>query len=278
MNNTPQKTQSVITILGVQGRAEWESSRECLSLDFYVRTVERIHLESILLPHDCEELGARNPITKQHIAGFLHTLDRYYIELEGEEGSYFPSSLSRGYINIFPADCLPWFDDEQQELKAFLKQAYFPDLLKGEFKAPLVLEKRVEALKPQIKAWIATEELQSYLRGKALDMGNFWASKVGSRGESGDDRADMLHLLLRSTQPQTSFTALDAEAFMGLTIAKDAMAWFNSGRVPFYDTDYGVGHTLGNALREGGLGELAKALPWKTWKHFDFSDAPVFSL
>jgi len=275
MNNTPQKTQSVITVLGVQGRAEWEASRECLSLDFYVRTAERVHLESILLPHDCESLGGRKPITKQHIEGFLHTLDRYKEELEGEVGSYFPSSLSRGYINVFPADCLPWFNDEDQELKAFLKQAYFPDLLKGGFKAPLALEKRVGELTPQIKAWIATEELQSYLRDKALDMGIFWARKVGSFGESGDDRADMLHLLLRSPYPKAPLTASVAVA---LAIAKDAMSWFNSGRVPFYDTDYGVGHTLGNALREGGLGELAKALPWKTWKHFDFADAPVFSL
>jgi len=275
LNNTPQKTQSVLTILGVQGRAQWEANHECLALDFYVRTAEGIQLKSILLPHDCDDLGGRKPITDQHIAGFFHTLDRYYIELEGEEGSYYPSSLSRGYINIFPADCLPWFKDEDQEFKAFLKQASFSDLLRGGFKTPLVLEKRVEALKPKIKAWIATPLLQSYLRGKALDMGNFWGSKVGSFGSSGDDSADMLHLLLRSNQSPPPLAATD---MLKLAIAKDAMAWFNSGRVPFYDTDYGVGHTLRNALRESGLEELAGSLPWKTWKHFDFADAPTFSI
>jgi len=274
LNNTPQKTQSVITVLGVQGRAQWEANHECLALDFYVRTAEGVHLESVLLPHDCEDLGGRKPITDQHISGFFHNLDLHKEDLEGVVGLYNLSS-SRGYINIFPKNCLPWFKDENQEFKAFLNQASFSDLLRGGFRTPVALEKRVEALKPQIKAWIATPLLQSYLRGKALDMGIFWASKVGSCGSSGDGNADMIHLLLRSNQ---SLPPLAATDMLKLAIAKDAMAWFNSGRVPRYDTDYGVGHTLRNALRESGLEELAGSLPWKTWKHFDFSDAPTFSI
>jgi len=257
LNNTPQKTQSVITVLGVQGRAQWEANHECLSLDFYVRTAEGVHLESVLLPHDCEDLGVRKPITDQHISGFFHNLDLHKEDLEGVVGLY-NLSFSRGYIRIFPENCLPWFDNENQELNAFFSQTPFQDLLNEKFKTPIALKPVVEKLKPKIKDWIATPLLQSYLRGKALEMGIFWASKVGSCGSSGDGNADMIHLKL--------------------AIAKDAMAWFNSGRVPRYDTDYGVGHTLRNALRESGLEELAGSLPWKTWKHFDFSDAPTFSI
>jgi len=270
LNNTPRKTQP-ITILSVQGRAEWEGRGEYLNLNFWVRTAEGIILQSFSLPHDCENIGYKDLVTEDHIAGFIHRLNGYYPldlsrgyikifpencipwvedQMEGES-IYYPSDLSRGYIRIFPKNCLPYFDDENQELNAFFSQTSFRDLLDQKFKTPIALKPIVETLKPRIKEWLATPLLQIYLRGKAFDMGNFWASKVDC-GEPDD---------------------------LVWAIANDAMDHFNRGRVPFYETnDYGIGHALKSVQYENNLGKLISALPLQTWKHFDFADAPTFSI
>lgn len=273
-----EKIESVITVLGVQGRAEWNANRECLGLSFYHRVADgSVKLGSFLLPHGYKEIQwNKDRVTAQHVSGFMATLASYSGELEGAERTYYlQGDGARGYIHPLPPDCLPWFKDQDQEFEAFLNQASFHDLLRGRFAAPKDLEPRVKALKPKIEAWLKTPELQDYLESKALELGGFWANKVRGTGTCGDGLAGILHLSLLSNQPQPTLSDSDA---LAIAITKDAISRFDKGMVPFYSTDYGIGHELAEILERNGLNHLSGSFPWKTWRHLGFSDAPKFSI
>lgn len=259
---------------GIEGRAEWNWNRECVELRFYFREGDGITSADMLLPHGQSDLHSNDEISDAHTSGAIEAFEKLKDRLV-EENYYLPRP-ERGYIKRLPNECLPWFSSAQDEFAAFVSQMSFRSLLElYPSGLPECFRPAFESLKPRISLWLSSAEVQGYLEKAAIDMGMWWAQKVGTLGSNGDENADLIHAALRSTQPLPSMN--DAKRF-GLAIAKDAMKNFARNRVPFYDTDYGAGRELCQVLEDNNLLSLSGSLPWKTWKHFDFPNPPKFTM
>lgn len=263
-------------INGVQGRAEWLDSEECLRLDFYFRTDEGIVFMHMLLPHGQELLDWDDDISPAHIEGAIATYERNKTALTEDTAYYLPNA--RGYIKKLPPRTLPWFTDPKEELKAFVGRAPFASLVKLSISLPKSLRPMFdEQVKPQITAWLATPEVQSYLEEVAMEMGIWWAATVGTLGTNSEGIADLLRVMLDTGQP-TPGASDAARLAVAIVIAKNAMENFANNLVPFYNTDSGVRWELRKALEENGLQAMASAFPRKIGKRFEFPNPPQFTV
>lgn len=257
---------SVDKILGLSGIAQWEPNGDCMDLKFWYIGDNGLSVFEALCPHGCKDVKWKENFSDNHVAGAIEWLESN-CHLVDERGYYNPEY--RGYISCIPPKTSDWIHTSDAVRYQFYKSCNFDSALRGYVNLPKICS----SLKPQIEStlteFIESEQVQSYLSAKAQEMAHWWASKVGSLGSSGDFFADAFHSMIDRPDVNNS----DTEKF-AVAMYKDIMTEFSDRFVPFYDADYGAGHKLAKVLNSNGLSHLKKAMPWKTYRHFDFSDAP----
>ena len=191
--------------------------------------------------------------------------------------SYAPEER-RGYVTAYPEWELvePWPETEEELIAIFVETLTFKDIFTNFLRPPYFLEGFLPKIIQASDNFLASDEVCLYLCRKAEEMADFWVSQIGCLGTNGDANLDMLHAIANSFSNNNA-TDEDAQLFKDSMIAY-TREQFAGRRVPFYDTDYSIGYDLRKVLEKGNLEyKYSKKFPWKTWKHFDFSDAPMAS-
>jgi hypothetical protein len=263
----------------INGFAEWSGNDECLSLKYWYIQNGRLKQFKALCPHKLSPLQWNESIPDQHISSAIAWLKAEAIP-KAEKVNYGDSETLRyspeyrGYLSYYPIDQVDeWTNDLDELAKIILRSTTFCELIQQDFSMPSLLRdtQQAQKIKQTASDFIKSPEVQEYLKKTAEVVADFWVSQLGSIGSSGNAVADLLHAVAR--EDEDVVTEQDT-AKLKESLISHSLKSFSNKNVPFYDTDYGVKGELEDVLKENDLMHLAKHLPWKTWKDFDFSDAP----
>lgn len=185
---------------------------------------------------------------------------------------------TRGYVRDYPDYNLVdyWPDTEEGLLVIYINSLSFDDILSCFLKIPPFLENLREKITRASDAFLSSDRVKCYLYKKAEEMADFWASKIQTLGTNGDPMSDILHTIVDSLD-KTEITYSEIEKFKNSMI-DHTLEQFGKRQIPFYNTDYGIGPELMEILKKSSLEGLSSKFPWKTWKHFDFNDALLFTV
>jgi hypothetical protein len=244
-------------IAGISGYPKWGSNDDCLELSFWYLQDGYLKRYKALCPHGLQELNRCTIPTYAHIDGAVQWLESVAIP-SATPASWDNSILwfnpsYRGHLAYYPANTgniQPWPDDPNELVEPILRSSTMEEIIGLRPRLPGLIHGQsplAEAIRQQMRDYLSSEVVQGYLRAKAEDMAQFWARQF----------------LLET----------DAERFR-VAMVEDILQGFSNGWVRFYDTDYAPQDALKELLEKNNLEGLAKSLPWKTWQHFDFSDAP----
>lgn len=199
---------------------------------------------------------------------------------KNSEGSYsYFSEEEGGYVSNYPGHktVAAWPDTEQKLLTIYIENVTFNNICTGSLRVPPFLEKFYPQILQASNKFLASEEVHIYLCKKAEEMADFWASQIGLLGTNGCTESDLLHTIANSFT-DNNVTQKDIQVFKK-SMMDYTMEQFYNKQIPYYETDYSVGYDLQKVLEKGNLQhKCSKSFPWKTWKHFDFTDAPIFRL
>jgi hypothetical protein len=266
-----------MTIKLIDGFAEWKGNKECLKLKHWYIQDGRLKYFEALCPHGLSDLDWCDAVPSQHITSAVTWIkEEAIIGAEkttcGDTISYYPEY--RGYLDKYPVRGVEkWITDLNKLALIVLNSTSFHSLVKKDFSLPRCLLKTWQAQQiEQIASDFAKSvAVQTYFKKKAEEMADFWVNNLGSIGQTGDVMADILQAL--ALKNEEAPLAQDRVKFKEALISH-CLESFNEGIVPFYDTDYKVKGHLRKVLEKNDLMHLEKHFPVKTWKHFNFSDAP----
>ena len=262
-------------ILGYHGLIdECRANKECISFGFWLLTKEnKLQRIDTLLKHNKKNLKYSDIVTENYVDSAIQYLED---NLDNFRDGF--DKKNRGFFSIEdlkPIDEYVIWNDHIEDMQMIVDNIPFYHLLTKlnySCNIPDYYKKIIkEKYSTDVSEWLKSEEIQLYLKNKAVEMVKFWESKIGGIGNL-DGQSDIGALLLVLTNSKVPHNLNDVETFL-TRLYVDIMANFNIGRVPFYDVDYGPGWEL-CGISEG----LNIRFPYKTWKHFDFGDAPKFKL
>lgn len=262
--NVSRVVSQQLELLGFSGLAEWDDNRECLNLEFWVQTRKGLLQCHCLAQHGQAELDYNARPTQAHIDGAIAYLQD--LATRCDQNGF--DSNTRGYIHLPTEPALPWQHDDSAVFASRLRSLSFLNAVENRINLPSAFKHLKPKVEKYVRLKLGETQFKNYLDSKASDMAGYWASNVGSLGSSGNIIADTLH-----SQVAGHHLPSDADKLYA-AMKEDILAGFAEGRVRFYDTDYGCGRALSTLLKNANLSHLEKAMPWKTWRHFDFSDAP----
>lgn len=266
----------------IDGYFDYKGQDECISVDIWYLQGGLLKKASALCPHGLDEVPYNKLVSDRHTKAVLGWIESVAIP-QSKPNSWDETRIGfmsdyRGYLSDYPADestVHSWPNDLRSLIEPVLRSSSMTDILSGRLSLPSCIHDKAplaKEIRECMKRYRESEPVQTYLRGKAVAMADFWAGKVGDLGSSGDGMADALHAWVRASEAMPA-PHTDCQRFRN-ALVEDIMTNFSKGRVPFYDTDYGVGHALMDVLVKSGTKHLAGSFPWKTWLHFDFADAP----
>lgn len=272
-------TIAIHKISGIEFMCKFTGNQECVSIEIVGISSRKLSLREQLIPHGLPEVSRDSSISERHQKSALNQLQAWIQSGDLTPASYDPTLLScsredcRAYARFWSdlSTLSDWgkTDVVNIALQSLRVSQIISDWDLSKDRLWYLTETQRQEVQAVCQKW-RTDNAE-YLQKKAVEFSFFWSSKIGVLGSSGDGLADAFHALSR--QNEHSADVSDVEKF-AKAVYDYAIAEFARGSVPFLDTDYGVGYELAKILKANSLEHLKSKMPWKTWLHLDFSDAP----
>lgn len=256
----------------IDGLAEWEGNGDRLLLNYWFIQDGRLDHFKALCPHELQSVGNDEIVSPLHISQAMSWLlsealpKATKVAYGGKETLFYPLA-NRSCLYNYPTKSVDkWDSDKDKIAKLVLKSAYFENFIRQFFFVPGFLNNtpQINKIKQMALAFIASEEVQAYFLSKYKEMAEFWVDQICvGMGESGSGLNDVGVVRTRLLLDRFSQSIV---SYCDKKISEQ--------EVPFFDIDYDIEGDLRKVLETNDLMYLARFLPSKARKPFEWSDAP----